>query len=1223
MQKTGICYTAGRFWGAGKPSIRLIMRISFFILFSVILTAQVFSAAPSYGQGNEQKKISLDFKNTPLRKVFSDIEAKAGVVIMYENTAALRDEKININVKDQKVADILDALLKGKALKWNIRENIIRVESSVPSDKPDVLFRSPSLFLFIEQPPLIIKVLDTTGAAIAGVSVSVKGSKKAGTTNASGILNLDLSEGEVLVISYVGMETQNVRISQSIINNATLQITLRRKVAELVEVAVVNTGYQRIRPEQTTGAVSTIGTKEYESRISTNFLDGLVNRLPGLMINNNVQFTSTVPGVGQTSNNLFNIRGISTMSANQSPLIVVDGYPTELTINMIDPNEIKSVTILKDAAAATVYGVRASNGVIVIERKQAAQGKAQFSFNATFGFRPKENYDRYRWADNASTIVTNYQKERTSITPTSWELFQTGTPTTGGTVSRSKVAYILAQAAAGMITPDQAAKAYADLSAYNNIDDYNRLFQRTALTQTYNMNVSGGTANALYYLTGNYTKNSLNSIKNDNNRMQLSGRSLLKLSQRLNLELITDYQETRSNSAPVPGISGVAPYERFQDESGSPTHIYSSSISPYYNDVIVSRGLYDQLVYPLVDVNEINTKVRTVNNRFNANFRYDIAAGLNLSFGGIYETSSTDNSYLASEQSSLARRYVNTYVTINPDGTLKFNIPKGGYLNQQKYTTSSYTARAQLNYNKRIGKDHSVNGIIGGEVRNLINKGSVATYFGYNDGTLLLQPADLASISTGAIVGAFQLGSPLNNANQPFTNLYNQAYTEDRFLSGYANVVYSYRNTYSFSGSMRIDQSNLFGTNPKYKYKPLWSFGAAWNLNREQFMQDVHWVKVLKLRASYGFNGNVAKMSLPEVIAQVAINTYTSPSTIALSRFSYANSSLRWEQTKNINIGLDYSIFKNITGSIEYYQKKSTDLLSNAQIDPTIGASPSLINAATIMNKGVEFSLNADWISTRKVNWNTGLIVARNTSNVLQVYRTGDYNPQTLNVLGFVKDYPVGALFAYNYGGLDNTGFPTLYNNRGHVYTTTNPSSTTNPVAAAMRRTDTSGLARYMGSSVPTVNGGLSNRIDIGNFYFFCMINYYGGFKVRVPRINPADIRPVDGADKYWRAAGDEKNTDVMALAGFGPGNASAPYNYADKYVVNGDYITLGDLTVSYNFNKVKAIRNAGFSSFEVRLQASNVWTVGLNDYNYSMATGSYEKRYITPTYTIGIFTNF
>lgn len=1170
----------------------------------------------TYAAGKAQQ-VSINARNSSLKEVFSEVRKQTGFVVFANEQVISTARPVTVNVVKMPLQDLLDTIFAGQPLNYTIRGKTIFLSGKSFADP----IRQPERITEAKDAPiaapLSVRVVDPQGRPLSGATITSGRTGILGATNAEGRFNANLNEGDVLIISYVGYDSRRVVVSAAMLASSNeLTITLTETAVELEDVTVtVNTGYQRIRPEQSTGAVSQITTRDFESRVSTSFIDGLVNRLPGLMINNSINFVSNG---GASSRPLFNIRGISTMSANQSPLIVIDGYPTELTMDMIDPNEIKSVTILKDAAAATIYGVRASNGVIVIERKQAAPGKARFTFRATTGITPKEDFHRYRWADDASAIVMNYQKElySRSINANTWgQLSSNSLP---GRSSYPQVYHILAQRAANVITPSQAATAFSELEQYDNIDEYSRLFLRTGLTQSYNLNVSGGTPNALYYITANYTGNRQSQVKNNNNRILLSARSTLKLTTRLSLELTTDYQELNYNNVPVPGISSVNPYERFLDPSGQPAFITSSGISPYYNAALMSMGLENHLYFPLRDINSITDQTGTVNNRVTANFNYRLGAGFDFSFGGIYETSRSDMRYYAAEESSVARRYVNSYVTLNPDGSLKYNIPKGGYLRQDNARTTGYTARAQMNYNKQIGGVHTINGILGAEIRNVITSSNRASYFGYNDETLLQQPVDFTGISTGAIRGAFSLSAPFQNQ---FDNLFYQQYNEDRFVSGYSNIVYSYNNTYSLTGSIRIDQSNLFGTNPKYKYKPLWSIGAAWNLHNEDFMSGVDWVNNLKLRAAYGFNGNVAKMSLPQVIAQSVLNQYTSPASSALRPLSYANSSLRWEQTKNFNVGIDYRLFRNVSGTIDYYRKNSTDLLGNTQIDPTIGTSPSLINQATINNNGVEFSLRADWISTPKLNWNTGIVVARNTSRVVDVYQQGAYNPQTLSVLGYVKGYPVGALFAYRYGGLDSIGFPLVLNNRGSKYHT-NSTSASSPQTIALS-SDTSNVTRFMGTSIPTINAGLSNRVDIGNFYVFLMVNYYGGFKVRVPRGNPASTRPLQGSGNYWRNPGDELTAEVMALPAFTVANANNAYNYADSYVVNGDYLTIGDLTLSYRFDNNRWIRQAGFTQFEVKAQASNLWTIGLNEYNFSMATGGYQKSYITPTYTIGIFTNF
>jgi TonB-linked SusC/RagA family outer membrane protein len=1184
----------------------LIMRLTTVILIAAIMQV----SAASFAQ-----KISLNKANASLEDIIKNLRTQSGYNFVVPGALLDKAKSVNINVKNVELKKVLDEIFEKQPIAYEINNNTVTLKSKTKNIFEEVLDQ----FLAVDATGKVVDSL--TGTPLVGATVMVKGQKFFARTRGDGTFLLqNVEEGATLVISYVGYTQIEIKSAKDL---GVIRMSV--DIGKLQEVAVtINTGYQKIKPEQSTGAVSQISTKAYESRISTNFLDGLVNRLPGLMINNNVQFTSTLPGSTTSSSRpLFNIRGISTMSANQSPLIVIDGYPTDLTLDMIDPNEIKSVTILKDAAAATVYGVRASNGVIVIERKQAIAGKPQFTFRSTFGLTPKENYTRYRWAKDASAINVGYwaATQAANVNNQSYGLLFSAAQ---GRISRSPVYYVLAQAAGNIITADQAASSLAEMSSYDNLEEYSDLFLRSAVTRTHNINVSGGNDNALYYLTANYTGNLQSQLKNDDNRFSLSGRTTLKLSTKLSLELTTEYQEQRSNNAPVPSVvstnPNIAPYEHYQDVNGNPAPMIGSSISQPFNSFLMSQGFQDNMYYPLIDFNEISDKSRTINNRTTANFRYLLGAGFDLSFGGIYETSRFDTNHLASQQSSEVKQAINSYTIRNADGTLKYGIPFGSFLRQQNGSTSSYTGRTQLNYNKVFG-DHSFNAILGAEIRDIKNQSNLTSAFGYNDETLALQGVDFGLLNLGstAIKGTL-ISAPSYTGR--INEFFNQQSAEDRFLSGYSNIVYSYKNTYSLTGSIRIDQSNLFGTNPKYKYKPLWSLGAAWNIHKEDFLQDVTWVNLLKLRAAYGFNGNVAKLSLPEVIARSTVNPYIPASNQPLGLLSYANSSLRWEQTQNFNVGLDFDIFKNISGSLDYYQKNSTDLLGNVLIDPTLGVSPTLINQANIRNQGLELSLHADWISTNNFNWNTGIVIARNTSKVLEVYRKGDYTPQALNILGYVKNFPVGAMFGYDYAGLDNAGYPLVRDPNGTLLTTS-VNSLGNATATAMA-SETSGLTRYLGSSMPTVNAGLSNRVDVGDFYFFAMLNYYGGFKVRVPRPNPSASRAYEGSGNYWKVAGDELKTDVPSLSSFlTSANSNNTYNWSQQSVVHGDYITLGDLTVSYSLDKLKFMKNSGFTNFSIKAQGSNLYSVGLNRYNFSMATGSYAKSYVTPTYTLGIFTNF
>ncbi len=1167
----------------------LVMKLTILIL--ILACVQVFAKVSA-------QKINLSVKNAPLTKVLDNIHRQSGYSIFYDKELVRKVTDVSVEIKNAIVETALNEVLKDKPLTWSIVDQTIVIKQK-ETPKSDVA--SP---IETPPPPIIItgRVTNAKREPLPGVSIFIKGTTNGTIADAGGNFRLQITVNDkTLVFSSVGMKKKEVVIAGRTIIN----VVMEEEMATLEEVSVISTGYQKIKPEQSTGSISTIQLKDYDSRINTtDFLLGLQNKIPGLLIDNDITFEG---------NSLFQIRGISTIFGNKQPLIVMDGFPTELTLDKIDPNEIESVTVLKDAAAATIYGSRSSNGVIVIERKKAKAGKVNVTFRTTASFRPKENYDRYRWDKDASNTVINADKIFLANTSSmGWYLMTN--PNYSDVYYNTPSAQIMAhwRSSSSPISLAERDKELTELGSYNNTKDYSRLFLRTATTQTYNLGISGGNENALYYITANYINNAASQIKNDYNQFHLSGRTMLKFSKRLSMDLTTDFQKQNVNSVPVPDIHSFYPYEHFQDADGNPLATYSGSYgNSYSNSNLLSKGLLDNLYYPLEEINEVSNKTTTLNDRITANFRYDIGNGFNLNFGGVYEVTRTDQNHLASVNSAEVRQYINRYTVydaINKRYTSL--VPTGAYLRQQTASNESYTLRAQLNYDKKITQDHSLNLIVGSEIRDVLEKSSAESYFGYDDQTLIFQPLDFT------VIQAFSPSYARNNKVLSYADLFSIGYSDNRFVSLYSNLVYSYKSKYSLTGSIRIDQSNLFGTDPKYQYKPLWSVGALWNIHKENFMQNMNWAKSIKLRTAYGFNGNVAKNSLPQVIAVSGLtNSLSSSYTLSmLSLLSFANSGLRWEQTNNFNIGMDYELFKGISGSIDYYTKKSTDVLANNKIDATKGGISAIINRASIRNNGFEFKLDADWITTKKFNWNTGLVFAHNGSKVLDVYNTNIASSTTSSykyVYGsnanYLKGYAVGAIFAYRYAGIDAQGNPLIYDKDGNArkfFT-----GTDNGVKDVV----------YMGSSIPTFNLGLSNRVDVGNFYFYCMVNYFGGFKIRVPVPFARDKQPLEGANNYWKVAGDELISDILPAIG----NTYYSYlQYTDRYIVNGAYMTLSDLTASYAFRNSKWLKKEGIRC-EVRGQASNILTVAFNKYNFSKATGSYEKSYLTPTYTIALSFNF
>ncbi|UMB59566.1 SusC/RagA family TonB-linked outer membrane protein [Lutibacter sp. A80] len=1162
-----------------KKSLIITMK-AFIFLFSVL----------SFGI-NAEKALSqntiITFESDmeiSMEDVFKIVKKQTDHAFVYETSLFKDTPKIKINKGEIKLGDLLE-----------------KCKTVTPFN---FQFSKSGAILFKKMPPEVIqqeitgKVTDKLGLPLPGVTVLIKGFKQGTATDFEGNYSINAPTNSVLVFSFIGYQNQEITVTEG---KRVLNVIMQEEISVLKEV-LISTGYQKLKPEQSTGSTVTISAKDIDTRVNTSdFFESIQNKVPGLLINNDVEFEG---------NSLFQIRGVSTIYGNKQPLIVVDGYPTELSFDMINPNEIESITILKDAAAATVYGARSSNGVIIIERKKAEAGKPKVNFRTTFSFTPKEDYSRYRWDENASEIITEWEKinPKSLVTDQAWDYLSTQS---GGSYNLNPAVTIIAhwKSLTDPITIEERDRQLSELASYNNTDDYSKLFLRPAITKNYNLNVSGGNDNAKYYITTDYSQRELDLKENEQSLFRLSARTTIDFSERFSFDMTSDLNISDQVNVPIPDINSIYPYERFQDNDNNPLSIHSKSLAnPYYNEFLMNTGLLDNRYYPLSEMKQVSDDIRNISNRITANFQYKLTEELNFSFGGVYESSRLDNRHLAEEESLEARQYINRYTT-GTSGSLVFNIPKGGFLREQNSTSEGYTLRAQANYNKQFKEDHTINIILGGEVREIINKSNSSAYFGYDDNTLFTLPVDYSAIS-----GMNAVYSPFNPTIS-FLNLFSQGYENNRFVSAYSNIVYSFKNKYSLTGSIRVDQSNLFGTNPKYKYKPLWSAGAAWNIHKEDFMKDIELVNSMKLRAAYGFNGNVAKNALPQVIASNGLNTVTpNEVTPMLDLYSYANSGLRWEQTRNFNLGLDTELLDKINVHLDYYVKKSTDILATNQIDATKGGNSALINRASILNKGFEIDIDADWISKNRFNWNTGLVFSYNKSEVIDVYNpnllenTSSRNYIAGSYADYLKGYSIGAMFNLKYAGVDNEGYPMSYDENG---------------VAKRFFTDDQGLAdlEYAGSSIPVYNAGFSNRVDIGDFYIYCMAHFYGGFKVRVPAPTIYNkIRPIEGADNYWRQPGDEADADILPF----PSNNDAHYiAYTDKYTVNGAYLTIGDLTASYSFRNSDFIKNSGIANLEIKLQASNIYTVGFNKENFSKGTGSYQKTYMTPTYTLGLNFNF
>ena len=390
---------------------------------------------------------------------------------------------------------------------------------------------------------------------------------------------------------------------------------------------------------------------------------------------------------------------------------------------------------------------------------------------------------------------------------------------------------------------------------------------------------------------------------------------------------------------------------------------------------------------------------------------------------------------------------------------------------------------------------------------------------------------------------------------------YTQTEAMRRYFSLYGNLAYTFNHKYTLNTSLRVDQSNLFGSNPDNQYKPIWSIGGAWKVSDETFMNSIEWLDRLTLRATFGFAGN---SPLPGQGGNYDILMATSSSFYETNGFNIstpANDEITWEKTRMWNIGFDIDVLKSrLALTFDYYDKRTTDLISTMLLNPVSGWQSTIGNVGTLTNKGFELSVNSHNIKGRDFNWYTNFTLSHNTNKITKLDVATPYTATTIIAYGSsmnVEGYPVNSLFAYRYAGLNEKGEPQAYLADGTI----------------VSGLDSRGLSRedavYCGTTVPKFYGGLTNRFTYKDWELSFMFVYNFGNKMRNECEQLEWGRPTSNLDNSfdnrWRMPGDELKTDIPAWTPQVNNDANFDlYYYSDRNILNAAYIKLRDLSLAY-----------------------------------------------------------
>jgi TonB-linked SusC/RagA family outer membrane protein len=1085
----------------------VIIGIMKFSMIPALLLSFALCSYAKYANGQDLllKKITLKIKSENVKNVLAEIEKVTEVKFMYSPELIQSSRKVSITAKKEEVSKVLNRLLQPLGIRYEVVNNYIILIRNKEGDSiliPEInnLFNEKDLLKIIKG-----RVITEEGQPLQGVSVTLKGSQVGTSTDANGNFSLTVDESATtLVFSYVGYVSREVTIK----NQETLSIVLQAETKGLNEVVVV--GYGTQKKSNLTGSVSSISENDIKSVAITSPDQALEGRAPGVQVTQN----SSAPGGGTT----IRIRGGNSIQGGNEPLYVIDGIPiyndngnSGASLNglsSIDPGDIASIEILKDASATAIYGSRGANGVVLITTKRGKSGQSNINFEMYQGI---QNVRRKYPLLNATEFGKLVNDANTNV------------------------------GSSPVYTQQQ-------IDALGVGTDWQDEIFRTAPISNYYLSANGGDEKTQYAISGSYFKQDGIVLNSDFDRASFRLNLDRKLTSKLKVGNSLTFSHSVSNRSSTDGFLGTPGQLISNTLQISPTVPVYNPDGSYTLQNISGGQLTDNPLALAKDSKNLINVNRVLGNVYG---EYDIIPGLKLKVlvgvDGVFQKGSNylPKSVLSGfQQGGLASISNTQSITWLNENTLTYD-KEYNYIHHIT-VLAGYTQQAgRTEYNYAAS-------------RNFINDN-----LGYNNlgaGSVALSPI--------SDVGTWGLTSYLGRIN------------------------YGYKDKYLLTLTGRIDGSSRFGINNRYGFFP--SGAAAWRLNKEDFINNLHIFSQLKLRASYGLTGNqegignypsLALLSVQNYVLGNAISSGVGPSQIS-------NPDLKWESTAQTDVGLDMSFFENrLSVTVDAYLKRTKDLLLNIIIPGTSGYSNALKNIGKVENKGIELGINSQNIVSA-FNWTTDFNIAFNKNTVLNIGGVSQiFAGQTANIAqnvssGIIKvGEPLGSFYGYVTDG---------------VFQTTDDianSAQPNAKPGDRKYKDLNGDKKIndndrtiIGTAQPKFVGGITNNFSYKGFELSVFLQ--GVYGNNILNANRFELEYLSGTtnqdrDVLNRWTPTNTNTDIPRASVNRPANV-----ISTRQIEDGSYLRLKNIQLAYNL-PAKTLKLAKIRSLKIYVSAQNyiTWT--------------------------------
>ncbi|MGO4822636.1 MULTISPECIES: SusC/RagA family TonB-linked outer membrane protein [unclassified Flavobacterium] len=1235
-----------------KPVVkqRLLFRIMKITLFQFLL-AFVFStvtmANSVKGQKKLDTKVTLSIENLTLYNALSKLEKTANVKFSYNSRISQLNKKISYKANDELLSSILSHILQPLNITYSEVSNqiILQNNAAQTSDVTGIFMaqtvNDANLFVTIVKG----RVLDEKGNPLPGATVLAKGTKVAVLTDIDGNFTIDMPVNTTrLVISYIGMETQEVSASAS-----PLTIVLSELGQKLNEV-VITTGYEKTSKRTFTGAISKITGKDLLVEGVVDISRMIEGKAAGVTVQNVTGTFGTAPKI--------TVRGSSSIFGDTKPLWVIDGIVQEDIVNLsfadlasgnsetllsssiagLNPNDVLSIEVLKDASATSIYGSRSLNGVVVVTTKQ---GRRESPLSITYSLeqtaRVVPNYNQYDILNSQETMGILKEIESKGFLG----LPDTAQGRYGGVyniLANAINTYDTTNGTYGVRNDEPSRNAFLRKYELANTNWFKTLF-RPSITQNHSLSFSGGGKNNAYFASLGFYSDPGWTVADKVNQLTSNIKNTFFINDKLNLTLSTQ-ASVRDQSAP-------GSYDSLKDGvNGSTTRDFD--INPFNYVLNTNRALrpYDDNgnyeyyrnnwapinIIEELENNYMEIKVKDI--RFQADLAYKINNNLtyNLTANARYANTTREHNIL--EQSNIVGAYNAQETTLVRDANIflyqdpndltapKVSVlPNGGILRKFSNDLTSYNIRNSFNYKNVFSNKHELEALFGQELRSVDRNSNNFTAYGlqYDRGlTAFTDPRILEKLING--------GDAYYSFNEE----------RERTVGFFGKVGYTYDRRYTGSITGRYDGSNRQGNSNSSRWLPTYTFSGKWNIMEEDFMKNARTINSLSLRGSYGLTATAgpATNSLAIYKSFITDRLNLGDRETGLNINELQNGDLTWEKQFETNFGLDLGLFDNrIQFTTDVYSRKAFDLVDFVTTSGIGGQKLKQGNNADMETKGIEFSLSTRNLNNTRLKWNTSFNFSVYDQKITRLQN----NPSVLGLVdgtgGNTVGHPRNALYSYQFTGLNNQGLPTFIMADGEE----------DNIAGANFQ-DSENVTKYLkyeGSIEPNKSAGISNTFTYDNWSLNIFIVAAGGNKVR---LNPIYAEQYDDLTVFtkeftnrWINAGDEAYTNIPVIAdqrlianydaeSKNLARAYNAYNFSDERVADGSFVRLKNVSLSYEFPK-DLKKKLGVNVFSMKASTANPLLIysdkKLNGQDPEFYRSGGVSQPITSQYTFSINVSF